>query len=194
MITVFFKRIDNMSSQEQKDIISSLSKPAKERLDKKRNEALHLASLCALSLLNDSQRACLSYTKSGRPFFEGIDADISISHSRTHAAVAISSSMDESVGIDIEYNVEDSSHLIKIFASRFTSNEIKERKDDQSIVELWTKKEALLKYLKNEDLPLLAVDSSDPSLHGASFTLKKTDELILTVCAPEDSSVTIIEK
>ena len=83
MITVFVKRIQNLPENEKQNIMGTLSGSALARLDKKKNEQLHLSSLCALSLLSNEQRADLCYTESGRPFFKNLNADISISHSRT---------------------------------------------------------------------------------------------------------------
>ena len=69
MITVYIKKIENIPEAEKQNIINSLSTSALDRLNKKRNEKLFLASLCALSLLTEEQRADLDYTESGIPFW-----------------------------------------------------------------------------------------------------------------------------
>ena len=102
MIKIYIKEIKNFNEGETEIIKKALSNEALERLNKKRNEALHLASLCALSLLTDEQRTDLCYTENGSPHFKTIDGDISISHSKTYIAVAISNSKNIPVGIDIE--------------------------------------------------------------------------------------------
>ena len=53
MITVFVKRIQNLPENEKQNIMGTLSGSALARLDKKKNEQLHLSSLCALSLLSN---------------------------------------------------------------------------------------------------------------------------------------------
>ena len=102
MITVYIKKIEPISETEKQNIINSLSFGAKERLNKKRNKDLYLASLCALSLLTNEQRENIEYTENGRPFFNKLTQDISISHSKNYVAIAISNSISNFVGIDIE--------------------------------------------------------------------------------------------
>ena len=102
MITVYIKKIKDIPQSEQEIIKNTLSAEALERINKKRSNDLHLASLCALSLLTDDERADLSYTESGRPHFKALNKDISISHSKNYVAVSISNSKATHVGIDIE--------------------------------------------------------------------------------------------
>ena len=102
MITVYVKKIANITESEKQSIIASLSQAARERLNKKRNGALHLASLNALSLLSEEQRKNIYYSENGRPYFKDFDAEISISHSQTHVAIAVSDSRNTTVGVDIE--------------------------------------------------------------------------------------------
>ena len=189
MITVYIKKIENINENEKQNIINSLSTPANERLSKKRNESLHLASLCALSLLNNTQRANLNYTESGIPFFENINQNISISHSDMFASVAVSDSNDENVGIDIEDNSN-----IRISPRFLTENEQKIATDSQKFIEIWTKKESLFKFLKNDSLQFIHLDSTTPEKHGVSFSTVQTNEYVITICKEKSSKIEIIQK
>lgn len=189
MVIVFVRKIENLSDAEKQNIISSLSSSALKRLESKRNKGLYNASLCALSLLSDVQRAALDYTDGGRPFFKNLNADISISHSRTYSAVAISEDKNESVGIDIE---EAQSNKISI---RFlTENEQISLENGTPYLKIWTKKEALFKYLKNDNLSLISLDSTAPELHGAKFITLPVGDNILTACTERGTIMKIIEK
>ena len=90
LITVLIKKIENIENNKLDAIVSPLSDSAKKRLNKKKNKELFTASLCALSLLTDEQRTDIDYLENGAPFFKTLDADISISHSKTYAVAAIS--------------------------------------------------------------------------------------------------------
>ena len=189
MITVYIKRIESIPENEKQNIINSLSSSAKERLNKKRNEDLYLASICALSLLNNKQRESLEYNQNGRPFFSNLDADISISHSKTHVAVAISTNANEKVGIDIE-NEEKNNPSTRFF----TENEKKAMQINQKFIEIWTKKEALFKFLKDDSSSFISLDSTTPEKYGAAFTADQIDKSILTVCSAPGTQIEIIKK
>ena len=189
MITVYIKRIENISENEKQNIINSLSDSAKERLNKKRNEDLYLASLSALSTLNNEQRADLSYTENGNPYFETLDQDISISHSKYFAAVAISTSKDEKIGIDIE-NVTKAT----ISNRFFTENEKQYATDTLKFLEIWTRKESLFKFLKNDTTPFIHLDSTTPEKYGATFATVQINEYIITICKSGQAQIEIIQK
>ncbi len=189
MITIYIKKIQNISEDEKQNIINSLSASAKERLNKKRNESLRLASLCALSLLNDEQRADLKYTENGNPFFNKLNQDISISHSKNYTAVAISTSKSEKIGVDIE----DTSNVNP--ATRFlTENEKQVVTDTLKFLEIWTKKEALFKFLKNDSTPFVQLDSTKPEKHSASFSTAQVNDYVITICKEKSSEIEIIQK
>lgn len=187
MITVFIRKLEHLNKEEEQNVINSLSQRALARLNKKRNEALRLASLCALSLLTDTQRADLDYTESGRPFFATLDADVSISHSKERASIAISASKNELVGIDIEDNSSLPGSLTRFFAE----NERRAVENGESPIAIWTKKEALFKHLKNDDIPFISLDSAASDV---KFTSVQMDNSILTVCTSQDTEIEIIQK
>ncbi len=189
MISVYIKRIKNILEDEKQSIIASLSDSALARLSKKRDEELYLASLCALSLLKKEEREDLDYKKNGRPFFRTLDKDISISHSKTQVAVAISDKQATSVGIDIE-----DLDSVKLSPRFLTENEQKIAIDEQIFIEIWTKKEALFKFLKNDSISFIQLDSTRPEFFGASFTTFEEGNSIITVCVPEEEKIEIIQK
>ena len=181
MIEVYIKKIEPIDEKIENRILNSLSKNARERLNKKRNSALRLASLCVLSLLTDEQRADLDYTESGIPYFKTMDEYISISHSNTYSSLAIS---DFSVGIDVEdINIKTNSQNLLRF---FTENEQKEIENRASTLEIWTKKEALFKYLKNDDINFISLDTTQASVFFKTINL---DGAILTVCCEKQTEI-----
>ena len=189
MITVYVKKIANITESEKQSIIASLSQAARERLNKKRNGALRLASLCALSLLNDEQRKNIDYNENGSPYFQNLNAEISISHSKTQVAVAISDSIYTSVGVDIE-DIKS----IPIPTRFLTENEKKLLENGTPYLEIWTKKEALFKFLKNGYTPFIHLDSTTPELYDAHFTVMQIESSILTICTKINEKIEIIQK
>ena len=196
MIKVHIRKIEEINENEKQSITNSLSDPARERLNKKRNKALYLASLCALSLLSDDERADLYYTENGRPYFKTLDKDISISHSKTCTAVAISNSKNIPVGIDIEdisQPVGDST--LDVSPTRFlTPNEQDSIVDGTPYLSIWAKKEAFFKFLKSDSTPFIRLDSTAPEQYGASFTTTQIENSILTLCTTPNKKIEIIEK
>lgn len=189
MIRIFYKEITDVTSEKERKILLTLSESARARLDKKKNDALRIASLCALSLLTDEQRADLAYTESGRPYFNTFDADISITHSKRYCAVAISDSKDERVGVDLEDQTD------AIPSSRFlTGNEQIALEKDTPFVELWTKKEALFKFLKNDSIPFIKLDSTAAEQYGAKFITLQIENNVITVCTLKGTMIQLIEK
>ena len=189
MITIYIKKIQNISEDEKQNIINSLSTSAKERLNKKRNKDLYLASLCALSLLTNEQRENIEYTENGRPFFDKLNQDISISHSKNYVAIAISNSISNFVGIDIE-DISDTTPTARFL----TSNEKTALENGTPYLEIWTKKEALFKFLKNDSLKFIHLDSATPDIYDAKFTTVEIENSILTICTHTDTKIEIIQK
>ena len=189
MINVFIKKIEQINEKEAQAIISSLSENAKKRLNKKRNKDLFLASLCALALLSDLQRADLDYHDSGVPFFKTLDADISISHSKNYVTVAISNSRDNHEGIDVEDD------MIKSPSNRFlTESEQNALENGTPYLEIWTKKEALFKFLKNDSTPFINLDTTFPEKHKARFTTIQIENATFSVCSHPNTKIEIIQK
>lgn len=189
MITVYIKKIEPISETEKQNIINSLSFGAKERLNKKRNKDLYLASLCALSLLTNEQRENIEYTENGRPFFDKLNQDISISHSKNYVAIAISNSISNFVGIDIE-DISDTTPTARFL----TQNEKTALENGTPYLEIWTKKEALFKFLKKDSLNFINLDSTNPNDYNAKFLTTKIENSILTICTLNNAKIEIIQK
>lgn len=178
MIEIRIKKIRGISAEEQENIIKTLSTEARERLSKKREPHLYLSSISAYSLLTENERADLDFTEGGTPFFKTLDASVSISHSQNYACTAISESKNARVGIDIEEKTATPRNSTRFL----TQNEQKMLESGAAYLEIWTKKEALFKFLKNDSLPLPTIDSATPEKYGATLETRETDEYYLTVC------------
>lgn len=184
MVSVIYTALAPLTVGQETEIIASLSPQARERLGKKREGQLRLASLRALSLLSPEQRGRLAYTEGGRPYFDGLDLCVSITHSKTLAAVAISDG--GSVGVDAEEIRTDGEKrvgFIRALNRFFPELDVA----DLAAPELtWTKKEALFKYLGGVG-DLLSVPC-DTDL-GIKYTHLNVGGCVLTVCAPNDAQI-----
>ena len=183
MITVYIKKAEPINEKTEEKILSSLSKSASDRLKRKRNTSLRLSSLCALSALTDEQRTDLEYTESGIPYFKTISKHVSISHSSIYCAVAIS---DCAVGIDIEdiNGDAESQRLVRFF----TENERKEVENGASPLKIWTKKEALFKYLKNDNINFISLDTTQANVYFETIDL---NDAILSLYAEKKEKIAI---
>ncbi len=121
----------------------------------------------------------LSYSERGKPLDQAENIFLSLSHSGSFAAAAFS---DKTIGIDIESNRDVSTKLASRF---FASSEIPEAQDTESIIKLWTRKEALAKAF---DIPLSSALSQNViadcgSIDGTEYFLKtiKTPDFTLSV-------------
>ncbi len=116
------------------------------------------ASLAALLLLSkaltlagaDTKELILRREKSGRPYAVGReDLDFSLSHTKNAVACALMIEKDARVGVDIETapTLERADAVSKRFFSESEREAVRARGCD-GFTEIWTKKEALYKYLK----------------------------------------------
>lgn len=120
--------------------------------------------------------------ENGKPYIKNLpDFHFNISHSENAVAVSIS---DSEVGIDCEKlrNAD-----LRIAKRRFTEKEytyiIKDSSEtDLRFFEIWTKKEAYLKFCgKGITLPLNSFDVTDGSLDKSFHTYQK-DGFFISVC------------
>lgn len=187
MVHVIRRTISPLTESEEREILETLSPAALERLEKKKEPHLRLSSLCALSLLSSEERAQLEYTDEGRPYFRDIAGDISITHSRTLAAVAISDTDGECVGIDAEdIRYERNEHLrfMSVAERFFTERELSTLVYGIEPERIWARKEALFKYRGGRG-SLLDVDSTD---HGdARFVITRLEDTFVVLCMHKDS-------
>ena len=134
-------------------------------------------SLCALLLLQktlslaeiDTRKLKIRRDENGRPFFEGNDTlDFSISHSEGIVAVALSTS--GKVGVDVEKvgAVKDTKRLAARFFSDSENERLKKSTQyENDWTEIWTRKEAYIKYsgIKTERI----ADVDTECLHDVRF-------------------------
>ena len=175
MVKARVGEVKTLSQSEINSIITPLSAEALARLEKK-NEALRMQSLCAISLLNRlvgrSLLSRLKYEENGRPYLDGVDVDISFSHTDSYVACATSDKRSSRVGIDIETKAITDDEAKKIARRFFSVGEQdvlnKSENVKQAFLEIWTKKEALKKHL-DDGRPLLLLDTSEPESFGVEF-------------------------
>lgn len=187
MVHVIRRTILPLTEREEREIVETLSPAARERLEKKKEPHLRLSSLCALSLLTSKQRAQLEYTAEGRPYFRDISGEISITHSRTLAAVAISDTDGEFVGIDAEDIRRERGEQLRFMsvAERFfTERELSTLVYGIEPERIWAKKEALFKY-RGGTGSLLDVDSTDYG--DARFVITQLEDTYVVLCMHKDS-------
>ncbi len=124
------------------------------------------------------------FSKHGKPYFENImDFHFNISHSKDLITVAISESP---VGIDIEYIRNPDLRIAKRFCDE-EYNYITERDSTIRFFEIWTKKEAYLKY-KGTGLSggLKSINTLNCDTPIKSYKLGK---YILSVCGNQDYDI-----
>ncbi len=148
------------------------------RLDKRKLE--FLATRCLLKeLLNDDP--VISYLESGRPILENSTDNLSISHTKGYAAVALSKT--KFSGIDIEHPSE---RVVKVY-DRFVSNEEKQfipkDKEKEYYTLIWCLKEAMYKIFDeksvifNQDLKCYPFTLDEDGEMQALFSLGNSIEL-----------------
>lgn len=127
----------------------------------------------------------IAYKSSGAPFLINSNKHISISHSGTLVAIALSN---EKVGIDLQI-ISDKPLKIK---SRFLSNtEIRmmgDQLDALTAVKLWCAKEAVYKFLSIPETPLIGgimLHQNEENIveqnHGLNISFKIIDNAVLAI-------------
>ncbi|MCW3788476.1 4'-phosphopantetheinyl transferase family protein [Plebeiibacterium sediminum] len=157
------------------------------RLDKRKLE--FLATRCLLKALLQKDPV-ISYLDSGRPVLENSSFNLSISHTKGFAAVALSES--EFSGVDIEHPSE---RVIKVY-DRFVSADekafIPESQQLQYFTLLWSLKEAMYKIFDeksvifNRDLKCYPFKLSEEGDINALFCLNKEVELTYKYITSKD--------
>ncbi|MGM9631587.1 MAG: 4'-phosphopantetheinyl transferase family protein [Eubacteriales bacterium] len=192
MPKLLFKKIVPLTAQETENIINTLSESARARLEGKTEKHAKESSLCAYSLLSEAQRADLCFDENGKPRFAFFDACISVSHSENYCAVLISDSKNSPVGVDIEENFLSTEKQRKIAERFFGENEKKAYRNGTPFCEIWTKKEALFKYLENSGITLLSADSE--TAEDCTFITETFGSVTLTACVKNGERCELIDK
>ncbi len=179
MLKLIIKKIVPQNGDEMNILCDTLSPEARERLERKRNERLRAASACALSLLTPEQRGTLKYRENGKPYLESGECEISVSHSDSYAVLAI---CNRPVGVD----VEDKARAREMSDRAFFPGELKEIERGATKTEIWTRKEALFKYLsKNSEranFTPISLDSSDAQRYGVNIKTITVEGATVSVC------------
>lgn len=142
------ERIDNVIYDYNKQI-KTVSPHRQEVIGRHRNDEDRHRSLAATLLLDRllrkrGLRECdMTYGENehGKPYFEGINICLSISHSGHYAAVCID---DSEIGIDIE-SVRDVN--MKIAERFFTDDERESIRCSDDFFRIWTMKESFIKAI-----------------------------------------------
>lgn len=127
------------------------------------------------------EKITLLRDEAGKPHIKDSEADISLSHTSGLAAAALSTS--GRIGIDAEKIYEKDP--VPLAARFFTASErdlvMSNGCPPLKFTEIWTKKEAYLKYLGSGlSVPLSSFDVSAPEM--PHFTVLREGDVIITVC------------
>lgn len=127
------------------------------------------------------EKIILLRDKAGKPHIKDAKAGISLSHTDGLAAAALSQS--GNIGIDAEKIYEKDP--VPLAARFFTASEkdlvISSDYPPLTFTEIWTKKEAYLKYLgAGLSIPLSSFDVGAPKM--PRFAVFREDDVIITVC------------
>ena len=143
-----------------------------------------LTKLAAEKYNIDALSLKFARNKHGKPYFESLpDFNFNISHSGNLTVIAVS---DQNIGVDTEKLRKPDFRVAKRFCED-EYNYINKSPSPTTFFEIWTKKEAYLKYLGE-------------GLHGGlnSFSVFKTDvpiktfkcgDYIISVCGTEDFEI-----
>ncbi len=163
-----------------------------ERHPKLQREASVKQSLGALSLLRCFGRGgALSYERSGRPCLDGSPGGFSLAHTDSHCFCAVSGD-DLCVGVDAEDVCGREPDRLNAIGNRwFAAGEkglFAEKPVEERFLEIWTRKEALSKYLGTgiaaayrEDTVRLAAEKR------LYFQTIRKDQTVISVCTSEPS-------
>lgn len=131
----------------------------------------------------------ISFGKHGKPYFKNLpNVYFNISHSGKLQAVALG---DSEMGVDIELIRKAD---LRIAKRRFTANEyayIAEQDCDNRFFEIWTKKEAYLKY-KGTGISG-GLNSFDVFKISPKIKTYKTNEYFISVCSESDFILEVLK-
>lgn len=141
-----------------------------------------IVRLIACKILDtDNSSLCFETKKLGKPFIREMeDFHFNISHTKNAVVAAFSSN---EVGVDIERVREFDEKIVKRF---FTENEqqyvlSEEKNANQRFFEVWTKKEAYVKYLGDGlNISMRSFDVFSPEVANNLITYFKEDYIIIT--------------
>jgi phosphopantetheine--protein transferase-like protein len=187
-----------ISDNNEEEIISHLSllfgEAEGERIkgiSNKNSKISSMGGLIALSFL--AQDKCLPIFRdaNGKPHFnDAVSTSFSISHSGRLSVAAYSG---DSVGVDIE-KINANRDLSKIAQRFFTQNELKDFMTAQSVdsfYEIWTRKEAYVKY-RGETFGRLCTNDPKNVTFKTLLVEQGSDKYILSVCSDKEIQTEIM--
>ncbi len=157
----------------------------------KANAESRAQSLAALLLLAktlelagaNSKALTLCRAENGRPYAKDRnDLDFSLSHTRNAVACAVMTGKNARVGVDIEKTPAEK--RAESVAKRFFSE--KEREEQTDFAEVWTKKEALYKYLNDPKKTISELDTADRETER--FDTIDTEYGKISICRDKNAS------
>lgn len=184
MIKLFTARVSDFTDEQLNDEYLCQTDAVKERIDKK-NEKGRAQSLAALCLLRQGIKKVFGdtdytviYNENGKPYTD--KCFFSISHSGGFVACVLS---DKNIGLDIEALRDIKKRDTYKF---FTKNEnfyVNENINSLSkrYLEIWTKKEAVLKFYSLRLCECSEIDTLNPGKNLLLET-KWQDNLVISVC------------
>lgn len=156
------------------------------RADKDTARGRALARL--LPLLGADAHAAVSHDESGRPFLpDHPEISVSISHAAPFTAVAVSTAR---VGVDVECveAVRDPAKLARRFFTEGEQAALADAADPAAVCAVWTRKEALAKYVGTGLADTLSRCTETPPA-GGSFQSERfataDRHYVLTLCTDE---------
>ena len=177
------------SAQKEADALLRISgefgESEKDRLKAITNKKARVASLCGLAALSAlaEKKGNICRTANGKPYFEDESLGyFSVSHS---GDVSVAACSDSVVGVDVE-RIDTARDHKRIADRFFTDSELEifhnSAESAECFFEIWTKKEAYVKYLGGTFASLYSKDTNE--VNFKSYLLECKDSgYVVTVCS-----------
>ena len=184
MIELFTARVSDFTKEQLNAEYRCQTDAVKSRIDKK-NEKGKEESLSALCLLRRAIKKVfggtdytVKYNENGKPFTD--KCFVSLSHSGGFVACALS---DKNIGLDIEVLKNIKRRDVYIFFTDREKNYVNEnpRLLSQRFLEIWTKKEAAVKFYSSRLCNCADIDTFNLP-KTLSVLTKWQDNLVISVC------------
>lgn len=204
MDKLYYIRVDEIINQDVFNyLLSFLSKQKQEKvnqlyfdIDKKLSlfaEIIVRILVCKKLNINNT-KIVFNKGRYGKPHIKGYpNFHYNISHTRNAIAIALS---DNSIGVDIEKVGKAQLKIATLFFTTIEQEYINEAfsKADIRFYEVWTKKEAYIKYIgKGLSMPLNSFNTLDKTISEKIQSFNK-DEYIISICSELlDKSYKIVE-
>lgn len=184
MIKLYLLDTDKPLDDEEKRLLwVALPEALREKISKTKDEKLYNERLYAYTLLTaalaeqkenlyfsnkeDKEEPKVCFTEKGKPYVEGCDCDISLSHTDGAVLVAVSTVRFMKIGVDIERIKENGEAVINKFLTRYLGNCELDVKDlhffldapGKIDISLWNLERGGIKKKSSEEITALARDN-----------------------------------